>query len=89
MLNILSKTFRLISKHSLFFAELTLWGFVSVGVFKVFINGVNGLSSLLLCTSLLMLGVAIIFYVVSCILKLLHKPKNKARDYVTIRRRKG
>jgi hypothetical protein len=88
LLNLLSNKFKLISKHSLFFAELTLWGFVSVGVCRVFINGVNGLSSLLLGTSLIMLGIAIIFYAVSCVCRLLYKPKEKVRDYVTIRKRK-
>ena len=87
MFNLIHEVSLLISKRLVTIAEIAMWSFVAVGVCRVAINGINGISSLLLGGSIAVMGLAVLFYFVAFFVKLVvNKPKTKEWKYDSNRR---
>ena len=81
MINFLAITSHLVSKHLLAIAEVALWAFVAIGVCRVLYHGINGISSLVLGTCLIFMGLSLAFYLFSFSCKLIVKSKRVRSDY--------
>ena len=71
---------RIAAQKTLSLAELALWGFVGVGVIRVLLNGINGLSSLMIGISIGLFITSLAFYFLAFSCKVIENSKKVAKD---------
>ena len=71
---------RIAAQKTLSLAELALWGFVGVGVIRVLLNGINGISSLMIGISMGLFIVSLAFYFLAFSCKVVENSKKGVKD---------